>query len=274
MSPYERQIEESESVAVDTDLAGVDITYVLGVPGQARSVDETMEPLLSMPLSAQRLNGTTSTAGSSLVGSSYGPTASELLAAAGIEVGPGIAPGTRASLGYDPALGYDDTGSLYRVMDRDTEVNPVVSAQSLLSTSTWLTSKVRIGLAVAAVVVLGTVAAVVASDADGPSTGQLERANGAATQQVLARDLGASLGTYAAGGLPVTLANTAHSPLAYNVTVEALDAAGRRIAADVAFVGTLAPGQSTVATLFANVDAATATELAGAQFHVVEASAY
>jgi hypothetical protein len=315
MSPYERQIEDA------VELDAVDVTYVLGVPGQATpSADETLEPLLNHPLSAQRL-------GTHDFGSEYGPTASELLAAAGIEVGPGL---STKSLGYDPGLGYDNTGSHYRRAERDTEVNALLNDSGnhsalALPPATGLDPKVGLGLggtalalclvpvlnvlaallAVAALVVgvgalrrthasrdenlrltvvtlvlaglaaLGSVGSMAAyADHDGASGGQLERGNGAATAQVLAQDLGVDLGLYGVGGLPVTLTNTAHQPLSYNVTVEALDAAGRRVSADVAFVATLAPGQSTVATLFANADPITDGELAGAQFHVVEASAY
>jgi hypothetical protein len=312
MSPYERQIDPLEAV---------DVNYVLGVPGQATS-DETMEPLLSAPLSAQRL-GTHDAASETL------PTASELLAAAGIQVDGGPSSG----LGYDPSLGYD-TGShaagRYAATERDTELVALLEDSGnhstlLLPPATGLDPRVGLGLGVTAlalclVPVLNVLAALLAvgalvvgavalrrvadrrdagarlavvtvalavcaalgsvvsmaayGDSDGPSGGQLARANGTATSQVLAEDLGVGLGAYAPGGLPVTLTNTAHEALAYNVSVEALDAAGRRVTADLAFVGALAPGQSTVVTLFSGATGDLATELAGAQFHIVEASAY
>jgi hypothetical protein len=315
MSPYERQIEDA------VELDAVDVTYVLGVPGQATpSADETLEAILNRPLSAQRL-------GTHDNGSEYGPTASELLAAAGIEVGPGL---STKSLGYDPILGYDDTGSIYRRAERDTEVNALLNDTGnhtalSLPPAAGLDPKVGLGLggtalalclvpvlnilaallAVGALVVgvaalrrthagsdenlrltvvtlvlaglaaLGSVTSMVAhAGSDGPSGVQVARGNGAATAQVLAQDLGVGIGSYGTGGLPVTLTNTANHTLAYNLTVEALDGAGRRVSADVAFVATLAPGQSTVATLFANADPITEVELTGAQFHVVEASAY
>jgi hypothetical protein len=315
MSPYERQITD----AVDVD--AVDVTYVLGVPGQATpSAEEALERILNRPLSAQRL-GTHDAAGE------YSPTATELLAAAGIEVGPGL---SVKSLGYDPGLGYDDTGSYYRSAERDTAVQALLEDSGnhsalLLPPARGLDPKIGLGLGATALALclvpvlnllaallavgdlavgviavrrthagseenlrltlvtlvlaglaaVGSVASLAAyAGEDGASAGQLARANGTATAQVLAQDLGVGLGAYGPGGLPVTLTNTAHQPLAYNVTVEALDDAGRRVTADVAFVGTLAPGQSTAATLFASADPVTQVELAGAQFHVVEAGAY
>ncbi len=307
MSPYERQIDPLEAV---------DVNYVLGVPGQAPS-DETMEPLLSSPLSAQRL-GTHDAASEVL------PTASELLALAGIEVGSGRSTG----LGYDPTLGYD-TGSYLRA-ERDTEISALLNDSGnhsalLLPPQTGLDPRLGVGLAGTAlalclVPVLNVLAALLAvsalviggnalrrsdsagedglrlsvvtvvlavlaglgsaisvaayADVDGPSAGQIARANGAATSQVLAQDLGVVMGTYIPGGLPVTLTNTAHRSLAYTVSIEALDAAGRRITADVVFVGTLAAGQSTVVTLFSGATGGSAAELVGSQFHIVEASAY
>ena len=316
MSPYERQIDPLEAV---------DVNYVLGIPGQATS-DETMEPLLSSPLSAQRLS--TQGAASEIL-----PTATELLAEAGIEVGSGRSatlPTPRSTgLGYDPSLGYD-TGSYFLRAERDTEVSALLDDSGdhsalLLPPQTGLDPRVGLGLAGTAlalclVPVLNVVAALLAvsalviggtalrrsenlgedrlrlsvvtvalavlaglgsaisvaayADADGPSAGQIARANGAATSQVLAEDLGVVMGTYAPGGLPVTLTNTASQPLAYDLSIEALDAAGRRITADVAFVGSLAAGQSTVVTLFPDVTGGSAAELTGAQFHIVEASAY
>ncbi|MBA3744137.1 hypothetical protein [Sporichthya sp.] len=283
MSPYERQIDPLEAV---------DVNYVLGIPGQATS-DETMEPLLSSPLSAQRL-GTHDAASEVL------PTASELLALAGIEVGTGLStdlPTPRSTgLGYDPTLGYD-TGSYLRA-ERDTEISALLNDSGnhsalLLPSQTGLDPRLGVGLAgtalagedglrlsvvtvvLAVLAGLGSAISVAAyADGDGPSAGQIARANGAATSQVLAQDLGVVMGTYTRGGLPVRLTNTAHRSLAYNVSIEALDAAGRRITADVAFVGTLAAGQSTVVTLFSGATGGSAAELVGSQFHIVEASAY
>ncbi|GAA0635985.1 hypothetical protein GCM10009547_45240 [Sporichthya brevicatena] len=197
MSPYERQIDPLESV---------DLTLVMGVPGQATpSRDETLERLIGAPPSAQRL----------------------------------LAPAPAAP----------------------TPVGP---------------SRLRLSLGVAGAAVLavaGLLAAVsLAGDSGAPT--RAAKANGAATAHVLARDLGVSLGTYAAGGLPVTLTNTSERTLAYNVTVEALDEAGRRVTLDAVFTTALTPGQATSVRLFANHTGATADALAASTFRVVEASAY
>ncbi len=312
MSPYERQIEP---------LDAVDVNYVLGVPGQATpTAEETLESVLYAPLIAQRLSSRPATAT---------PTLDEMLADLGIETRADGGSTLARGLGYDPSLGYDDTGSYYRA-ERDTEVAALLEDSGnhsalLLPPATGLDPRVGLGLgatalalclvpvlnvlaallAVGALVVgavglrrlsdlhdggarlavvtvalgvcaaLGSVVSMAAyGDADGPSAGQLVRANGAATAQVLAEDLGVGFGAYAPTGLPVTLTNTGHEALAYNISVEALDADGRRVTADVAFVGTLAPGQSTMVTMFSGASGGLAAELAGAKFHTVEASAY
>jgi hypothetical protein len=311
MSPYERQIRD------DVELEAVDVTYVLGVPGQAApSADETLESLPSRPLSAQRL-GTAPD-----LTEERAPTATELLAAAGIEVGPGL---SVLELGYDPSLGYDSpwvppvepdtamtavlpdaparSGLPARAADPKVGVGlggtalalclvPVLNVVAAVLAVAALTVGVLalrrthasveenlrltvVTLALAGLAAVGSIASIAAyADSDGPSSERIARANGAATAQVLAHELGVGLGAYTTSGLPVTLTNIAHQPLAYNVTVEALDDAGRRLTADVAFVGMLAAGQSTAATLFANADPITQVELAGATFHVAEASAY
>lgn len=259
MSPYERQIDP---------LDAVDVNYVLGVPGQA-SPEEPMEPLLSSPLSAQRL-------GSHDAASEVLPTATELLAAAGIEVG-GPIPGQRFDgLGYDPSLGYD-TGSYLRAQ-RDTEITASLGGADNHAALSSGGGRLRLRAAAAGLAVLAVVGAAIALTAnagsDGDADGQVARANGAATTAVLAQDLDVVMGTYARGGLPVTLTNTADRPLAYNVSIEALDAAGHRVTADAVFVGSLAAGTSIAVTMFATAGGDSSAELVGAQFHIVEASSY
>lgn len=235
MSPYERQIDPLESVDVD---------YVLGVPGQATpSAQERLEVLYTPP-SAQRIGTSADTAATlrDLLGEIDDTAITEVNVAleAGLESRLGAGLGNRL-FGLEPRIG------------------------------------LRVGGAALVLAALLSVAAAISlagGGSDGPSADQIARANGAATAQVLAQDLGVGLGAYAADGLPVTLTNTADAPLAYNVTVEALDAAGRRVTADAAFVGTLAPGQSTVVTLFATAEQSTATALAASTFRVVEASSY
>lgn len=191
MSPYERQIDP---------LTSVDLSYVVGVPGQASSTEDEHLTVLYRPARPQRA---------------------------------------------DPPV-----------------------------PGTVLRPGVRLALATAGLALVAGIGLAAYGDADGTSDGQVARANGGATAQVLAQDLGVGLGTYAVGGLPVTLTNTTDGPLAYNVTVEAVDAAGARVTADVAFLGTLAAGQSAVVTMFANATGDSVAALAASTFRVVEASSY
>ncbi len=197
VSPYERQIDPLESV---------DLTLLMGVPGQAApSPDETLERVLGAPPSAPRLASV--------------PVASA----------------------------------------------PVAAASRL---------KLSLGVGAAVVLAVAGLLAAVSLGGDGDAAGRIAKANGAATAQVLAQDLGVGLGTYAAGGLPVTLTNTSDRTLSYNVTVEALDEAGRRVTLDAVFTTALTPNQSTVATLFSHHTGATAAALGASTFRVVEASSY
>ncbi len=244
MSPYERQIDPLEAV---------DIHYVVGIPGQAAPIAEESLEVRYPPPSAQR----------------FEPAVPSLAAGLDPRIGVGIG-GAALALCLIPVANV--VAALLAVAAL------VLGVRALRRTADLPADAVRLALAtVGLAVVAGTgsaVSLVAHADADGPSPAQIARANGTATAQVLAHDLGAGLGAYRAGGLPVTLTNIANAPLAYNVTVEALDGAGRRVTADVAFVGTLAADESTVVTMFSNASGGTAAELAGATFRIVEASSF
>lgn len=300
MSPYERQIDPAEAV---------DVNFVLGVPGQSGpTAEETLEPVLYAPLVAQRLAPPASASVPSLdellsdlgierhrPGLGYDPDLGyESLADRDTEVqallgdsGGHSAVTLSPSTGLDPRIGVGVGAAalalclvpVLNILAALFAVGALVVGLVALQRSAGIheegarLSMITVALAVCAG--LGAVGSMAAyGAADGSTATQIARGNGAATSEVLAQDLGVGLGTYAAGGLPVTLTNTAPRPLAYNITVEAVDAAGQRVTTDVAFVGTLAAGQSTVVTMFASAAGGTAAELAGSQFHVVEASAY
>jgi hypothetical protein len=111
----------------------------------------------------------------------------------------------------------------------------------------------------------------------------LDKATGGATEQVLADELNVTLGQFTITkdefglqetALPVTLINKGDTPLSFDITVEAIDASGNRIATDTAYADKLAPGQSYQTDLFVLVDDATAAKLTNATFRITAASSY
>ncbi len=128
--------------------------------------------------------------------------------------------------------------------------------------------------------VVSTVAVATAVDEAGRS---IDRAVGNATEDVLAKDLGVTIGSYTAtdrgfglvdGKLTVTLTNKSTERQSFDVKVEALTPSGTRIATDTAFVSDLGPGQSDEVALFEFVSGDDAAQLKNATFRVIEASAY
>jgi len=154
----------------------------------------------------------------------------------------------------------------------------------------------RQGLAVAAIIVsvvsgagvlvsqavYGAMADSVSESLDDVS-GDLDKMAGDATEQVLADDVSVEIGNYKAArdeygsattSLPVTLTNTSDETQSYDVTVEAVDAEGNRVADDVAYVSELRAGQSETVDVFQYVEENDLDDMKSADFEVVEASAY
>lgn len=145
------------------------------------------------------------------------------------------------------------------------------------------------GKAIAGVVlslVAGTLAivmaAVVVSAVDSASK-DLDRAFGNSSEQVLAEDLGVDFGSYRStdlgfgvqdGSLSATLINKSNEAQSFSVKVEAVTAAGARIATDTALVSDLGAGQSDEVELFQFASAKDGAQLKNATFRVIEASAY
>ena len=128
--------------------------------------------------------------------------------------------------------------------------------------------------------IASTVAVATAVDEAGKS---IDRAVGNATEQVLAEDLGVSIGSYTVddrgfglkdGSLSVTLTNKSDERQSFDVKIEALSASGTRIATDTAFVSDLGAGQSDEVAMFEFVSDEDAVALKNATFRVIEASAY
>lgn len=133
------------------------------------------------------------------------------------------------------------------------------------------------GVVMALLALFGSAASIAAyagGGDDAPAIDRTSRAMGLATGEVLADDLGVALGFLGQAGLPVTLTNTADVSLSYNVTIEAVTGLGQRITADVVLVSSMAPGQSTTATIFDNLDEGTRLQLKKATFRIIEASSY
>lgn len=158
---------------------------------------------------------------------------------------------------------------------------PAAARELHLPDRSGVRARVGLTLAVLAVVSSALVGSAVAITAyatgqDAPVVDRSSRAVGLATGEVLAEDLRVGFGFPFPGavGLPLTLTNTADVPLSYNVTVEAVTGLGQRIAADVAFVSSVAPGQASTVTVFDSLGADTRTELDNATFRVIEASSY
>jgi len=154
----------------------------------------------------------------------------------------------------------------------------------------------RKGLAVAAVIVsvvsgagvlvsqavYGAMADSVSQSLDDVS-GDLDKMSGDATEQVLAEDVSVEIGDYTATkneygmvttSLPVTLTNTSDETQSFDVTVEAVDDEGNRVADDVAYVSELRAGQSETVDVFQFVEDGDLKDMKSADFEVVEASAY
>lgn len=140
------------------------------------------------------------------------------------------------------------------------------------------------GVVLAVVSFLGAIASTVAlATAVDEASQDLDRAFGNATEQVLAQDLGVAFGSYSAedagfgvldGSLSATLTNTSDKAQSFDVKVEALTPAGKRIATDTAYVSDLGAGQSDEVELFEFVSAKDAAQLEDATFRVIAASAY
>lgn len=114
-------------------------------------------------------------------------------------------------------------------------------------------------------------------------SGDLDKMSGDATEQVLADDVSVEIGDYTATkdeyglvttSLPVTLTNTSDETQSFDVTVEAVDDEGNRVADDVAYVSELRAGQSETVDVFQYVEEGDLSDMKSADFEVVEASAY
>lgn len=140
------------------------------------------------------------------------------------------------------------------------------------------------GVVLAVVALIGAIASTIAvAGAVDKANDNLDRAFGNATEQVLAQDLGVSIGRYTVkdqgfgltdGKLTVTLTNKSEKRQSFDVKVEALTPSGARIATDTAFVSDLGAGQSDEVALFEFVSGDDAAQLKNATFRVIEASAY
>lgn len=111
----------------------------------------------------------------------------------------------------------------------------------------------------------------------------VDRAVGNATEQVLAEDLDVKIGRYKLtdqgfglrdGALTVTLTNKDDKRQSFDVKLEAVSAGGQRISTDTAYVSDLAPGQADEVEMFEFATDTDMTQLKGATFKVIEASAY
>jgi hypothetical protein len=100
--------------------------------------------------------------------------------------------------------------------------------------------------------------------------------------QILRDDLDVEFGNFVpagkplleAGKLPVTLRNKGRDAASFSVHVEAVDAAGNRIADDTAYAANLFPGQSTTDDLFIFVPTDSYDAMSRATVRVVEAAKY
>jgi hypothetical protein len=100
--------------------------------------------------------------------------------------------------------------------------------------------------------------------------------------QILRDDLDVDFGNFApagkplleAGKLPVTLRNKGRDTASFSIHVEAVDAAGNRIAADTAHAANLFPGQSITDDLFIFLPTDSYNAMSGATVRIVEAAKY
>ncbi|MDR0594480.1 MAG: DUF4190 domain-containing protein [Bifidobacteriaceae bacterium] len=143
------------------------------------------------------------------------------------------------------------------------------------------------GLAVAGLV-LGAVALLgcglstwVLKTAVDDASDSLADLSGENTEQILQDEVTVELGEFTAtedefglvtSTLPVTITNRADEAAGYWVSIEAVDAAGTRIADDSVIVSDLAPGQSEQAEAFAFVTSDQVDALRAAEFKVYEVS--
>ncbi|MFI2103952.1 FxLYD domain-containing protein [Isoptericola sp. NPDC019693] len=147
----------------------------------------------------------------------------------------------------------------------------------------------RKGIAIASIIVaviagIGVVASqAFYSNALDSVSADLDKISGDATEQVLADDVTVEIGDFTADedeyglattALPVTLTNTSDETQSYDVTVEAVDESGQRIAEDVAYVSDLRAGQSQQVDVFQFVEEGDLDAMRDATFEVVEASVY
>lgn len=140
------------------------------------------------------------------------------------------------------------------------------------------------GVVLAAVAFAGAIASTVAvASAVDEASNDLNRAFGNSTEQVLAEDLGVSIGGFKLedqgfgfkdSSLSVTLTNKSDERQSFDVKIEAVSASGTRIASDSAYVSDLGAGQSDEVALFEFVSDADAAQMENATFRVIEASAY
>lgn len=111
----------------------------------------------------------------------------------------------------------------------------------------------------------------------------LNRADGSATEDLLADDLTVEIGSFEGQAdefgtvtamLPVTVKNTADGSHSYTVQVEAVDASGESIAQDYAATAELVSGQSESFDLFRFVTEDEFRALEDADFQIVEVRQY
>jgi hypothetical protein len=149
------------------------------------------------------------------------------------------------------------------------------------------------GFAIAAVAIIGTVLCVLTlafavmgvvivdraliDVGDAPDKVMDER-----SAQILRDDLDVELGNFVPAGkplletgkLPVILRNKGRDTASFSVHVEAVDAAGNRIADDTAYAANLFPGQSITDDLFIFVPTIRYDAMSRATVRIVEASKY
>ncbi|HET6736987.1 hypothetical protein [Mycobacterium sp.] len=114
-------------------------------------------------------------------------------------------------------------------------------------------------------------------DADAP-----ESTMDARSSQILRKDLDVDVGRFApaanplleTGKLPVTLRNKGRDTASFRLHVEAVDAAGNRIADDTAQAANMSPGQFVIEDLFIVVPTDRYDAMSHATFRVVEVDKY
>jgi hypothetical protein len=111
----------------------------------------------------------------------------------------------------------------------------------------------------------------------------ISESTGGNTEQILKNELDVKFGTFIRddryttlirGKLPVTIRNKGGDRATYHVQIEAVDAAGNRIAEDTVFVQNLGPGQSVTEEAFKLTDEDDYYKLTRATFRVAGVSKY